>query len=135
LTETRVKTLAVLLSSPDRKIEQTQVRKIFTTYIQLMFKVFRDMETMMFPNRAHSRRFIPGVFKAIKNIQCIDDCTEFRVECSRNFARQGNTFLAYKHTNMFKSLIADTRNGGACFVSDLYKRTLMTLQFLKKVVF
>ena len=42
-----LKTLAVLLSSPDRKIEQTQVRKIFTTYIQLMFRVFRDMETMV----------------------------------------------------------------------------------------
>ena len=57
-----LKALAVLLSSPDRKIEQTQVRKIFTTYIQLMFKVFRDMETMMFPNRAHLMRFIPRVF-------------------------------------------------------------------------
>ena len=75
----------------------------------------------MFPNRAHLRRFIPRVFKAIKNIRCIVDCTEFRVECSRNFARQGNTFSAYKHTNMFKCLIAVTPNGGACFVSDLYE--------------
>ena len=127
-----LKTLALLLSSPDRKIEQTQVRKIFTTYIQLMFKVFRDMETMMFPNRAHLRRFIPRVFKAIKNIRCIVDCTEFRVECSRNFARQGNTFSAYKHTNTFKCLIAVTPNGGACFVSDLYEGDIDDIAIFKE---
>ena len=42
------------------------------------------------------------------------------MECSRNFARQGNTFSSYKHTNTFKCLIAVTPNGGACFVSDLF---------------
>ena len=62
----------------------------------------------MVPNRAHLRRFIPRVFKAI--IRCIIDCTEFRVECSGNFASQGNTFSACKHTNTFKCLIAVTPN-------------------------
>ena len=57
----------------------------------------------------------------MKNIRCIVDCTEFRVECSRNFARQGNTFSSYKHTNTFKCLIAVTPSGGACFVSDLFE--------------
>ena len=38
-----LKTLAALLSSPDRKIEQTLVRKIFTIFIQLLIKIFRDM--------------------------------------------------------------------------------------------
>lgn len=115
------KTLAVLLSSPDNKIQQTEVRKIFTTYIQLMYKMFRDMESVMFPKRALLRRFLPKVFKTMKNIRCIVDCTEFRVECSRNFTRQGNTFSAYKHTNTFKCLFAVTPNGGACFVSDLFE--------------
>lgn len=46
-----LKTLALLLSSPERKIEETMVRKIFTTFIQLMYKVFRDMEAVMFPTR------------------------------------------------------------------------------------
>lgn len=104
-----LKNLAALLSSPDRKIEETQVRKIFTTYIQLMYKIFRDMQTVMFPERAHLRHFIPKVFKMMKNIRCIVDCTEFRVECSRNFARQGNAFSSYKHTNIFKCLIVVTR--------------------------
>ena len=43
------------------------------------------------------------------------------MECSRNFARQGNTFSSYKHTNTFKCLIAVTPNGGACFISDLFE--------------
>lgn len=127
-----IKTLAALLSSPGRKIEQTQVRIIFTTHIQLMYKIFRDMQAVMFPNRTHLRRFIPKVFKTIKNIRCIVDCTEFPVECSRNFARQGNTFSSYKHTNTFKCLIAVTPNGGACFVSDLFEGDIDDVQIFKK---
>lgn len=127
-----LKTLAVLLSSPDRKIEETQVRKIFTTYIQLMYKIFRDMQTVMFPKRTHLRRFIPKVFKTMKNIRCIVDCTEFRVECSRNFARQGNTFSSYKHSNTFKCLIAVTPNGGACFVSDLFEGDIDDVKIFKE---
>ena len=127
-----IKTLAALLSSPDRKIEETQVRKIFTTYIQLMYKIFRDMQTVMFPERTYLRRFIPKVFKTMKNIRCIVDCTKFRVECSRNFARQGNTFSSYKHTNTFKCLIAVTPNGGACFVSDLFEGDIDDVKIFKE---
>ena len=64
------------------------MRKIFTTYIQLMYKIIRDMQTLLFPERAHLKRFIPKIFKAMKNIRCIVDCTEFKIECSRNFARR-----------------------------------------------
>ena len=115
------KTLAVLLSSPDNKIQQTQVRKIV-----------RDMESVMFPKRALLRRFLQKVFKTMKNIRCIVDCTEFCVECSRNFARQGNTFSSYKHTNTFKCLIAVTPNGGACFVSDLFEGDINDVAIFKE---
>ena len=116
-----VKTLAALLSTPERKIEPSHVRKIFTTFIQLMYVTFRDMQNFMFPQRTQLSKFLPKVFKTMKKIRCIVDCTEFRVECSRNFARQGNTFSSYKHTNTFKCLIAVTPNGGACFISDLFE--------------
>ena len=46
-----IKSLAVLLSTPDRTIKETQIRRIFTTYVQLMFKVFRDMQDVMFLTR------------------------------------------------------------------------------------
>ena len=87
-----VKTLSALLSTPDRKIKPSHVRKIFTTFIQLMYVTFRDMQNFMFPQRAQLSKFLPKVFKTMRKIRCIVDCTEFRVECSRNFVRQGNTF-------------------------------------------
>lgn len=126
-----IKTLAALLSSPEKKIWETQVRRIFTTYIQLMYKTFRDMQNYLFPQRSQLKKFLPKVFKAIKNIRCVVDCTEFPVECSRNFARQGNTFSSYKHTNTFKCLIAVTPNGGACFVSDLFEGDIDDIQIFR----
>ena len=113
-----VKTLSALLSTADRKIERSHVRKIFTTFIQLMYVTFQDMQNFMFPQRAQLSKFLPKVFKTMRKIRCVVDCTEFRVECSRNFARR-DTFSSYKHTNTFKYLIAVTPSGGACFISDL----------------
>ena len=57
----------------------------------------------------------------MKNIRCIIDCTEFRVEMPRDYAQQGNTYSSYKHSNTFKCLKAVTPNGCACFVSDLFE--------------
>ena len=127
-----LKTLAALLSTPERKIEQSYVRKIFTTFIQLMYVTFRDMQSAMFPPRAQLKRFLPKVFKTMRIVRCIVDCTEFRVECSRNFARQGNTFSSYKHCNTFKCLIAVTPNGGACFVSDLFEGDIDDVKIFKE---
>lgn len=90
------------------------------------------MQSYMFPQRSQLKKFLPRVFKTIKNIRCIVDCTEFPVECSRNFARQGNTFSSYKHTNTFKCLIAVTPNGGACFVSDLFEGDIDDVQIFKE---
>lgn len=115
-----IKTMSIMLSTPDKKIKDTSIREIFTTFIQLMYKVFRDMSRVMFPPKEILQRFLPRVFKTIKRIRCSVDCTEFRVETSRNFARQGNTYSSYKHANTFKCLIAVIPNGGSCFVSDLY---------------
>ena len=108
--EFTLKTLSALLSTPDRKIEPSHVQNIFTTFIQLMYVTFRDMQNFMFPQRAQLSKLLPKVFKTMRKIWCIVDCTEFRVECSRNFARQGNTFSSYKHTNTFKCLIAVSSN-------------------------
>ena len=82
-----LKTLAALLSTPERKIDPSYVCKIFTTLLQLLYVTFRDMQQFMFPQRAQLSRFLPKVFKTMRKIRCIVDCTEFRVECSRNFAR------------------------------------------------
>ena len=75
----------------------------------------------MFPTRDQMQGSLPKVLKTMKNIRCIVDCTEFRVEMPRDYAQQGNTYSSYKHSNTFKCLIAVTPNGGACFVSDLFE--------------
>ena len=64
-----IKTLAALLSTPEKKIWETQVRGIFTTYIQLMYKTFRDMQNYLFPQRSQLKKFLPKVLKAIKGTQ------------------------------------------------------------------
>ena len=97
-----------------------------------MYKVFRDMETVMFPSRAIMLRYLPRVFKTIKKIRCIVDCTEFSVETSQKFARQGNTYILPISTHAFKCLIAITPNGGACFVSDLHEGDIDDVQLFKK---
>ena len=127
-----IKTLSVLLSTPDKPIKGTAVRDIFTTFIQLMYKIFREMEDVMFPTRETLRRFLPRVFKTMKNVRCTVDCTEFRIQTSRNFAQQGNTYSQYKHSNTFKCLIAVTPNGGACFVSDLFEGDITDIQIFEE---
>lgn len=73
----------------------------------------------MFPSKEFLQKFLPRVFKTMRNVRCSIDCTEFRGETSRNFAQHGNTY-SYKHANTFKCLIAVTPNGGCYFVSDIY---------------
>ena len=70
-----VKTLSALLSTPDRKIEPSHVWKIFTTFIQLMSVTFQDMQNFMFPQRVQLSKFPHRVFKTMRKIRCIVDCT------------------------------------------------------------
>ena len=73
-----LETIAALLSTPNRKIDLYHIGKIFATYIQLTYVILRDMQNLMFPERAQfSSWFLPKVFKTMKNICCIIDCTEF----------------------------------------------------------
>ena len=73
-----LETIAALLSTPNRKIDLYHIGKIFATYIQLTYVILRDMRNLMFPERAQfSSWFLPKVFKTMKYICCIVDCTEF----------------------------------------------------------
>ena len=60
------------------------------------------------------------------------DCTEFRLDTYRNFARQGNTYSSYKHANTFKCLIAVTPNGGSCCVLDLYEGAIPDVEIFEE---
>lgn len=79
----------------------------------------------MFPSKEFLQKFLPRVFKTMRNVRCSTYCTEFRMETSRNFAQQGNTYASYKHANSFKCLTAVTPNGGCCFV-QIFKESGIT---------
>ena len=81
-----------------------------------MFKVFWDMQDVMFPTRGKLKWYLPKVFKTLKNVRCIVDCTEFRIETSRDYARQRNTYSSCKHSSTFKCFIAVTPNRGASLI-------------------
>ena len=68
----------------------------------------------------------------MKDVPCVVDCTEFHVQTSRNYARQGNTYSSYKHADTFKCLIAVTPNSGACFVSDLFEGDIDDVQIFRE---
>ena len=65
-------------------------------------------------------------------VRCSVDCTEFRVQTSRNFARQVNTFSAHKCANTFKCLTAATPNSGACFVSNLFEGDISDIKIFEE---
>ena len=55
-----LKTLAALFSTPERKIDPSYVRKILTTFLQVIYLTFRDMQHFMFPcNSNASSCFMP----------------------------------------------------------------------------
>lgn len=87
------------------------------------------MNHVIVPAKEQLCCFLPKIFKTIKNIF---DCTEFRIETSRNFAKQGNTYSSYKHTNTYKCMIACTPNGGACFVCDLFEGDISDVQIFEE---
>ena len=126
-----IKTLSILLSCPGKKIKETSINDNFTIYIQLMYEMFRQMEKFMLSFKEFLQKFLPRVFKTMRNVRCSIDCTEFRVETSRNFAQQGNTY-SYKHANTFKCLIAVTPNGGCYFVSDIFKGDISDVQIFEE---
>lgn len=64
-----VQTLAFLLSTPEKQISATTIRNIFTTFIQLMFKISRDMEYVMFPSKELLKRYHP-VALIVRNSEC-----------------------------------------------------------------
>ncbi|KXJ07749.1 hypothetical protein AC249_AIPGENE7433 [Exaiptasia diaphana] len=130
-TETELKSkieAMVTANELKTKVENTVIYQVTA----LMYRVFRDMSKVMFPSKEILQKCLPPVFKTIKRIRCSVDCTEFRVETARNFARQGNTYSSYKHANTFKCLIAVTPNGGSCFVSDLYEGDISDVQIFEQ---
>ena len=129
-----IKTLSHLLSCPDKTIQETSIRTIFTTYIKLMYKIIREMSHVIFPPKEQLCHFLPKIFKTI-NIRRSVDCNEFRIETSLNFAQQGNTYSSYKHTNTYKCMIPVHLMEGLALFPIYLRGTSQLCKFLKKVAY
>ena len=104
------------------------IRQIFTTWIRLLFHHFKLYLILPHPDDLHR----PAVFKPFPSGRASIDCTEFRCESSRDYARQGNLYSNYKHHTTMKCLIAVTPHGAAGFVSDLFEGSIDDVAIFKE---
>ena len=105
------------------EIANGTISSIFKTWIMFMFKKFKDVEKRMFLQRKQLFQPLPRSFRnnVLKDVRCVIDCTEIRVQSSRNYRQQGNIYSSYKHVTTAKVLIATVPSGACCFVSDCFE--------------
>ena len=109
----------------------TDSKVTFKNYVQLLFKICKDVQTMMFPERGTD----PKVFKAVKNIRCIVDYTEFKIKCSGTL--RGRVILSLLTSIV---ILSSGRLQWPHMVVHVLSRIclkviLITYRFLKSVVF
>ena len=112
-------------------ISPTHIRTIFITWIQLLYHHFNDVRHLMFPDRAHLKRFLPRSFKSFRNVRCSVDCTEFFVQMPRNLTHQSNLYSSYKHHHTFKCLLAVAPNGTIVYVSNVYEGSMSDVKLFE----
>ena len=76
------------------------VSQIVTTWIQFMYLQFGVLRERMFVSREIAKLHMPSCFRKFKGIRVIIDCSEFFVQKSSHFARQGNVFQLQKPLNL-----------------------------------
>lgn len=103
------------------KIHTSTVSRIFTTYLDLLFRHFEVMESDFWPSRAQIDANMPDEFKRhYPSTRCVVDCTEIMIEKPSDPDLQRATWSSYKNHNTFKCLLAITPDGCLSFVSELY---------------
>ncbi|XP_068739182.1 uncharacterized protein [Montipora capricornis] len=94
-------------------ISQPSVSKIFTTWITLLYHVFKQV-LVRWPSKN-----LPKCFSKYPRTRVIIDCTETKVEKPSAPSSQKVTWSDYKSHNTFKLLVGITPSG-VSFISDLY---------------
>ena len=82
-----------------------------------MHKRFSILKYEMFTPRYKLRKHLSKCLKKYKNLRCIIDCTEVRVQQPSNFGAQGNAYSSYKGHTTFKFLIGVAPNGSVVYLS------------------
>ncbi len=115
-------------------VSRPLVSQIFRTWLQFLFCKFRDIKQEMFIKRSDIPRPLPRHFnnKLLRNVRCVIDGTELKVQSSTDFKQQGNMFSHYKNHTTAKILIGVTPSGMCAFVSDCFEGSISDRQIVEK---
>ncbi|XP_078364336.1 uncharacterized protein LOC144648737 [Oculina patagonica] len=100
-------------------ISQSSVSKIFTTWINLLYHVFKEI-LIIWPSKAQILKHMPKSFSKYPRTRVIIDCTEFFIEKSTQPSAQKITWSDYKSHNTFKLLVGISPSGAFTFISKLW---------------
>ena len=109
------------------------IRRLFVTWIQLLYKQFNMLRDFMYAPR-HRHHPLP---KALKNsllnrTRIVLDCTEIKVETSRHYTQQGNLFSTYKSHATTKILIGCAPSGACMFCSEAFEGSISDKAIVEK---
>lgn len=114
-------------------ISTSHVSTIVITWIQFLYKTFKDLEPLLFPALKDIPKFtIPKSFKKFLNVRVIIDCTEIFTHQSSDFRKQGNMYSNYKCNSTVKFLIGILPNGTICFISDGFEGSASDKEIVKQ---
>ena len=83
-------------------ISQSSISKIFTTWINLLYHVFKEI-LIIWPAKVQIQKHMPKSFSRYPWTRVIIDCTEFYIEKSTQPSARKITWIDYKSQN-FKTL-------------------------------
>lgn len=112
-------------------VSVSQVSKIVTTWVQLIYVQFKKID--IFPTaEATRKKGLPKAFRKFKNIRTIIDGFEIGMQRSNDYRQQGNTYSSYKSRNTVKFLVGIVPTGGCCFLSDGFEGCISDKEIVRK---
>jgi hypothetical protein len=104
-------------------ISESQVTRIFVTWVNFMHGVLNDVNIWM--SKRSVRKFMPECFKGLySDVRVIIDCTEIPLEKPSDFESQAATYSMYKHCNTVKGLVGISPSGVPTFVSKTFEGSI-----------
>ena len=116
------------------KITRQMAARLFKTWIQFTFLEFGEIRDQLFRRYNQIKKPLPAHFQNqfLRRTRCVIDCTEFKLETSRDFRQQGNNYSCYKSHATAKVLIGVAPNGSFSFASDCFEGSISDKEIVKK---
>jgi len=100
-------------------LSKGSVSKIFTTWINMLYHVFKDI-LIAWPKRQQVKRHLPKSFAKFPRTIVIIDSTEIKIQKPTGPSAQKVTRSNYKSSKTFKLLVGISPKGAFTFVSQLW---------------